>query len=145
MCQKLTCQLAACLMCCQCSYYFSCTFSSFLFFPFLAWLCLPLLSSSDPSPPGRPGTYLPVSVCTCWRGCWQWNQAYTAGKQTSGIQCSLVTRERGRGVLEKYRPTPGSIKRQKIWGQSSAISCQSQTPLLLQQAMEFLSVPLGFS
>ena len=68
-----------------------------------------LLSSSGPSPPSRLGNLPSCVSLHRLEGAaedWQWNQAYTAaGRQTSGIQCSLFTGERGRGsVCSSVKP-----------------------------------------
>lgn len=146
MCQKLTCQLAACLMCCQCSY-FHAPSPPLLFFPFLpgsassALIFWPISSWST-----GELTFLCQSA-HAGGGCWQRNRL-TQQQEDRQVESSVLWSQgsEAEGVLEKHRPTPGSIKRQKIWGQSSAISCQSQTPTPSPASHGiFIRCPLGFS
>ena len=128
---------------------FSRTFSSPPLLSLPAWLCffcphlLAHLLLVD------WGTYLPESACTGWRGLQGTGGESRPAQQQEDRQVeSRVLCSQGseaEGLLEKHRPAPGSVKRERVWGQSSAISCQPQTPTVSPASHGiFIRCPLGF-
>ena len=126
---------------------FSCAFSSLPLLSLLAWLCFFCSHLLAHLLPVDWGTYLPVLVCIGWRGLPRTGSGTRLTQQQgdrqveSSVLCSQGSE--AEGVLEKHRPTPGSIKRERVWGQSSAVSCQPQTPTLSSKPWNFYQVPPG--
>ena len=143
MCQKITCQLAACLMYCQCSYYFHVPSLPFLFFPFL------------PGSASSPLIFWPISPQSTGELTFLCQSAQAGGgcrglAVEPGLHSSRKTdrwnpvffAHRGARQRESWRSTgqPQAALREKGFGDRVQPSAANlRLPLSLQQAMEFLS------
>lgn len=126
---------------------FSCTFSSPPLLSLLAWLCFLCSHLLTHLLLVDWGTYLSVSVCTCWRGLLAAKPGLHSSRKTDKWN-PVFFGHRGARQRESWRSTgqPQAALRDKRFGDRVQPSAANlRLPLLLQQAMEFLSgAPWGF-